>query len=57
VNGKPVVKFARTFASGVQGEPIAFLGSSGYVEIAVNRGSASRVLGANRGAEVALDLT
>jgi len=57
VNGKQVVKFARTFASGGPGEPIAFLGSAGYVEIAVNRGSATRALGANRGAEVTLDLT
>jgi S-adenosylmethionine hydrolase len=57
VNGKPVAKFASTFASGAQGEPIAYLGSAGYVEIAVNRGSASRTLGANRGAEVTLDLT
>jgi S-adenosylmethionine hydrolase len=38
-------------------KPIAYLGSAGYVEIAVNRGSASRTLGANRGAEVTLDLT
>ena len=57
LNGKQVVKFARTFASGGQGEPIAFLGSAGYVEIAVNRGSAARTLGVNRGAEVTLDLT
>jgi S-adenosylmethionine hydrolase len=57
VGGKQVVKFARTFASGSQGEPIAFLGSVGYVEIAVNRGSAARTLGVNRGGEVTLDLT
>jgi S-adenosylmethionine hydrolase len=57
VNGKQVVKFAQTFASGNPGEPIALLGSAGYVEIAVNRGSAARALGVNRGAEVTLDLT
>ena len=56
VNGKPVVKFGQTFASGNAGEPIAMLGSAGYVEIAVNRGSAARMLGVNRGAEVTLDL-
>lgn len=56
VNGKPVVKFGQTFASGNPGEPIAMLGSAGYVEIAVNRGSAARMLGVNRGAEVTLDL-
>ncbi len=57
VNGKQVLKFAQTFASGNPGEPIAVLGSTGYVEIAVNRGSAARTLGANRGAEVTLDLS
>jgi S-adenosylmethionine hydrolase len=56
VNGKQVIKFAQTFASGSPGEPIAVLGSAGYVEIAVNRGSAARTLGVNRGAEVTLDL-
>jgi S-adenosylmethionine hydrolase len=57
VNGKPVGKFAQTFASGNPGEPIAVLGSAGFVEIAVNRGNAARTLGANRGAEVTLDLS
>jgi S-adenosylmethionine hydrolase len=57
VNGKPVVKFVATFASGAAGEPVALIGSAGYVEIAVNRGNAARALGANRGAEVTLDVT
>jgi S-adenosyl-L-methionine hydrolase (adenosine-forming) len=57
VNGKPVVKFAQTFAAGNPGEPVAVLGSAGYVEIAVNRGNAARTLGVNRGAEVTLDLS
>ncbi len=56
VNGKQVVKFAQTFASGNAGEPFAVLGSAGYVEIAVNRGSAARTLGVNRGAGVTLEL-
>jgi S-adenosylmethionine hydrolase len=56
VNGKPIVKFGQTFASGNAGEPIAMVGSAGYVEIAVNRGNAARTLGVNRGAEVTLDL-
>jgi S-adenosylmethionine hydrolase len=56
VNGKQVVKFVQTFASGNPGEPIAVIGSAGYVEIAVNRGNAARTLGVNRGAEVTLDL-
>jgi S-adenosyl-L-methionine hydrolase (adenosine-forming) len=57
VNGKEVRKFAQTFALGNPGEPIAVVGSAGYVEIAVNRGNAARTLGANRGAEVTLDLS
>jgi len=55
VNGKHVTQLAQTFASGKPGEPIAVLGSSGFLEIAVNRGSAARTLGANRGAEVTLE--
>jgi S-adenosyl-L-methionine hydrolase (adenosine-forming) len=57
INGKEVRKFGQTFASGNPGEPIAVLGSAGFVEIAVNRGNAARTLGANRGAEVTLDLS
>jgi S-adenosylmethionine hydrolase len=57
VGGKEIRKFEPTFAMGTPGEPIALFGSAGYVEIAVNRGSAARTLGANRGAEVTLDLT
>jgi S-adenosylmethionine hydrolase len=56
VGGKEIRKLARTFASGAPGEPIAVFGSAGFLEIAVNRGNAARTLGANRGAEVTLDL-
>jgi S-adenosyl-L-methionine hydrolase (adenosine-forming) len=57
VNGKQVLRFARTFASGNPGEPIAVVGSAGYIEIAVNRGNAARALGANRGTEVTLEVS
>ena len=57
VNGKEVRKIARTFGDGIPGEPIAVFGSVGYLEIAVNRGNAARALGANRGAEVSLELS
>ena len=56
VNGKAIGQFARTFAAGDPGEPIAVVGSAGYVEIAVNRGNAARTLGAGRGAEVTLEI-
>jgi len=54
-NGQ-VSKVVQTFAQGEAGEPIALLGSSGYLEISVNKGNAARTLGAARGAEVTLEL-
>ena len=56
VGGKRVEKLARTFAQGPAGEPVAIVGSSGFLEIAVNKGQAARVLGVNRGAEVTLEI-
>ena len=56
VGGKRVEKLAQTFAQGAPGEPVAIVGSSGFVEIAVNKGQAARVLGVNRGAEVILEV-
>jgi hypothetical protein len=38
---------ARTYADVPPGQPLALPGSHGYVEIAVNLGSAARLLGAN----------
>lgn len=54
VNGSDVKRVVASFAQGEAGEPIAILGSSGYVEIVVNKGSAARLLNAGRGAAVAL---
>ncbi len=56
VGGKRVEKLAQTFANGAAGEPVAIVGSSGFVEIAVNKAQAARVLGVNRGAEVLLEI-
>lgn len=56
VGGKQVTKLAQTFAQGEPGEAFAVMGSSGYLEISVNKGSAARVLGAQRGAEVSLEM-
>lgn len=56
VAGKRIEKLVQTFAQGPAGVPVAILGSSGFLEIAVNKGHASRALGANRGAEVTLGL-
>lgn len=54
--GKSVEKLAPHFAQGSAGEPVAIIGSSGFLEIVVNKGHAARLLGLSRGAEVALDL-
>lgn len=56
VSGKRIEKMAQTFAQGPAGEPVAILGSSGFLEIAVNKGNAARTLGVSRGAEVTLKL-
>ena len=50
-------KMVQTFAEGVAGEPVAMIGSSGYLEISVNRGNAAKTVGAGRGAEVVVDLS
>jgi S-adenosyl-L-methionine hydrolase (adenosine-forming) len=57
VGGKPVEQFAQSFSQGAPGVPAALMGSSGFLEIVVNKGNAARVLGANRGAEVVLELS
>ena len=50
-----VTKVASTFAESPAGEPVGIVGSSGYLEIAVNKGNASRALGIARGAEVTIE--
>jgi S-adenosylmethionine hydrolase len=54
IGNHPVSRLVETFALGNSGEVVAYLGSSGYVEIAVNKGNASRTLGLGRGAAVTL---
>lgn len=49
-----VKKLVDTFARGATGEPIAYVGSSGYIEIGVNKGSAARTLALGRGTPVVL---
>jgi len=55
VGDQAVSRMVPTFASGNAGEPVAYVGSSGYIEIAVNKGSASRTLSIGRGTPVVLD--
>lgn len=47
-----VLPFVRTYADVPEGDACALMGSSGCLEVAVNRGSAARVLGAGKGAPV-----
>jgi S-adenosyl-L-methionine hydrolase (adenosine-forming) len=54
-NGQ-VSKVVQTFAQGTAGEVVGLIGSSGYLEISVNKGNASRTLAAGRGAEVTVEL-
>jgi S-adenosylmethionine hydrolase len=56
VGGKPVKQFVGNFAQGPAGEAVALVGSSGFIEIAVNKGNAARALAVNRGAEVILQI-
>jgi S-adenosylmethionine hydrolase len=52
-----ITKMVPTFANGAAGEAVGVIGSSGYLEIAVNKGSAARTLGVGRGAEVTVELS
>ena len=49
-----VSKFVETFAQGNGTEPFAYIGSSGFLEIGVNKGNAARTLSLNRGAAIVL---
>jgi S-adenosyl-L-methionine hydrolase (adenosine-forming) len=54
VAGKTITAAHANYAAGADGEPFAIFGSSGLLEIAVNRGNAERILGAPAGATVRL---
>jgi S-adenosylmethionine hydrolase len=43
------------YAAAEPGEPLALIGSSGHLEIAVNRGNAGRFFGAGRGSRVRVE--
>lgn len=52
-----VSKLYNSYAEGTQGEVFAIIGSSGFLEISTNRGAASRIAGADKGAEVNVVIT
>ncbi len=53
-DGGQVSRLVGTYAEAPPGEPVALVGSAGYLEIAVNRGSAAALTGVKRGDEVRL---
>lgn len=55
VGGKEVSKFVQAYGQGAQGEVFAIVGSSGFLEISMNKGNAARALGVQRGSEVTLE--
>jgi S-adenosylmethionine hydrolase len=55
VGTQEISRLVPTFANGETGEAVAYVGSSGYVEIAVNKANASRTLSVGRGAPVLLN--
>jgi len=51
-----ITRLSSAYSLGKPGELFAVLGSSGYIEICINRGSAAKLLGATRGTELTLIL-
>ncbi|HEV2992602.1 MAG TPA: SAM-dependent chlorinase/fluorinase [Candidatus Angelobacter sp.] len=49
-----VTRMGTNYVGGAQGEAFAIVGSSGFLEISVNRGSASHLAAAQKGSEVLL---
>ena len=54
--GERLLPVRRTYAEAALGEPVAIVGSSGLIEVAVREGSAARALGLSRGSTVILRL-
>ena len=54
VGAHAVSRLVDTFANGNAGEAIAYIGSSGFLEIGVNKGNAARTLAIGRGTAVVL---
>ena len=54
--GARLLPVRRTYADAAKGEPVALVGSSGLIEVAVREGNAARELGLSRGTPVILRL-
>jgi S-adenosylmethionine hydrolase len=51
-----VTKLYTSYSAGQAGELFAVLGSTGFLEISANKGSAARLAGADRGSEVTVTI-
>ena len=49
-------KIVKTFGDVEEGEPAAFIGSSGNLEIGINKGNAARMLSVDKGAQISIVL-
>lgn len=49
-------EIATTFGKVTEGEPVAYIGSSGMLEVGINKGSAEEMLGVQKGAQISLIL-
>ena len=57
VGNATVTKLATNYAEGAKGEVFAILGSGGFLEISVNKGSAAQAAGATKGSEVVVTMS
>lgn len=51
-----IKKLVKTFGDVEDGDPAAFIGSSGMLEIGINKGNASRLLNVDKGAQISIML-
>lgn len=51
-----LTEIVTTFGNVIEGEPAAYIGSSGMLEIAINKGDAREMLGIKKGAQISLVL-
>lgn len=57
VGNATVTKLVSNYAESAKGEVVAIIGSSGFLEISVNKGSAAQVTGGGKGSEVLVQMS
>lgn len=56
INRREITRLTETFAEAGPSELFTYVGSSGFLEIAVNRGSAAKILNAGAGTEIMVEI-